>query len=244
MKESKEMQNETGFNLLRLAIVGKEKGGKSRLAATAPKPVLVRDYDQRKESLAGIPGVFAVTYSDPPLPMMPNGFAEILDDTAKLEKEAIVKDFVPDASPEWRDKHIATVVEDSNASLARLIRSSILYANPKIRRDVNIGGKMTVHTIGSRDFYNSEMPTMEDYVLRVLALPMHVIMTFHEARGSAGFYGRESQVHRQDCAVSRQARSPVSVLQRGLAPRTRTRQRAKGSNCSGLLVHNLYQPSS
>jgi len=44
---------------------------------------------------------------------------------------------------------------------------------------------MVVQAIGSRDFYNSEMPVMEDYVLRLFGLPMHVIMTFHEAAEEA-----------------------------------------------------------
>ena len=112
MKTTKEMENQTGFERLRLAIVGQEKAGKSRLAATAPKPVLIRDYDQRRESVAGIPGVFAITYTDEPLPKQPEGWNEVLDDTTKLEQEATIKDFCPDASAEWRDKVPATLVED------------------------------------------------------------------------------------------------------------------------------------
>ena len=190
MRTTKEMENQTGFERLRLAIVGQEKAGKSRLAATAPKPVLLRDYDQRRESVAGIPGVFVVTYTDEPLPKQPEGFSEVLDDTTKLEREATIGDFCPDASPEWRDKRPATLVEDSNASLSRLIRANILYSSPKLRRDISFAAKAgqaatTIQTIGSRDFYNSEMPTMENYILRILGLPMHVIMTFHEAAEEA-----------------------------------------------------------
>lgn len=55
---------------LRIAIVGPMKSGKSWFAASAPKPVLVYDFDNRAESLSGKPGVSVKTLvdTDPRLP--------------------------------------------------------------------------------------------------------------------------------------------------------------------------------
>lgn len=49
---------------LKISIVGKPKSGKSWFAASAPKPVMVYDFDDRSESLAGKPGVFVKTVID------------------------------------------------------------------------------------------------------------------------------------------------------------------------------------
>lgn len=49
---------------LKIAIVGKPKSGKSWFAATGPKPVLIYDFDDRAESLAGRDGVFVKTLID------------------------------------------------------------------------------------------------------------------------------------------------------------------------------------
>lgn len=49
---------------LKIAIMGEPKTGKSWFAATAPKPVLVYDFDNRAESLAGMEGVMIKTLED------------------------------------------------------------------------------------------------------------------------------------------------------------------------------------
>ena len=49
----------------KIAIVGPQKGGKSRLAATANrKPIYFWDFDDRLISVAGMPGVFGKTYKE------------------------------------------------------------------------------------------------------------------------------------------------------------------------------------
>jgi hypothetical protein len=60
-----------------------------------------------------------------------------------------------------------------------------LYCSPKIRREINIGGKMSVFFPGGFDAWNAEMSTMENFILRLLALPLNVIVTFHEAAEEA-----------------------------------------------------------
>lgn len=49
---------------LKISIIGKPKSGKSWFAVSAPKPIRVYDFDDRKESIAGREGVFPVTLID------------------------------------------------------------------------------------------------------------------------------------------------------------------------------------
>lgn len=51
-------------NRLKIAIVGKPKSGKSWFAASGPKPLMVYDFDDRAESIAGKDGVFVKTLFD------------------------------------------------------------------------------------------------------------------------------------------------------------------------------------
>src|SRR5713101_1087880 len=63
------MSEEPPVSKLKLLIVGHEKNGKSRLAATGRKPILFHDFDDRAEALNGIPGVYVIPYPDPQWPM-------------------------------------------------------------------------------------------------------------------------------------------------------------------------------
>ena len=49
---------------LKVAIVGKPKSGKSWFAVSAPKPLMVYDFDDRAQSIAGKEGVFVKTLID------------------------------------------------------------------------------------------------------------------------------------------------------------------------------------
>jgi len=173
------MEKQTGFETLRLALVGKEKSGKSRLAVTAPKPVLVMDFDGRKESIAGIPGVYAITYRDEAWPKQPSGYSDFLDDLSKLEKEASLADLGFSST-----EHPATVIADSVTSLSRLIMNYELYTNTDIRRSIKVGGYETFFP-KNFDAWNAEMSTMEAILLRLLGLPLHVIITLHETAEEA-----------------------------------------------------------
>lgn len=182
MKITKAMENEIEAKRLRIAAIGKEKSGKSRLAATGRKPVLFLDTDQRRDSVAGIKDVFAITYADPPWPKQPEGFPEMLDTLTALERGATVGQLIEGSKDE---RTPATVVLDSVSTTSNLIMSYELYSNKDLRREVSIGGKMTVFFPKSFDAWNAEMKTMESLVLRLLGLPMDVICIFHEAAEEA-----------------------------------------------------------
>ncbi len=78
MIEATSLEERKPFDRLLAAIVGVEKSGKSRLAATAEKPVLIHDFDGRADALAGVPGVYALTYRDVGGYAQPSAFTDFL----------------------------------------------------------------------------------------------------------------------------------------------------------------------
>src|SRR5947199_1415748 len=87
--ELADMSVEAPFHKIKLAIVGKEKAGKSRLAATGRKNVLFLDHDNRRESVAGIPGVYAISFIDNSWPKQPEVYNETLDLLTLMEQSAL-----------------------------------------------------------------------------------------------------------------------------------------------------------
>lgn len=186
------METATPFDKLKLAIVGKEKAGKSRLAVTGRKPVLLLDFDQRKESVAGTPGLFAATIADPGASFMqPTALSETLDLLSKLEKEATLSDLgFTNTNPVTNSVQVLndylkmrpqTLIVDSCQTFAKTAMRYALFSSKEIRREINVGGKMQVFVPKGFDAWNGEMDMVEQALLRMLALPMDVIWTFHES---------------------------------------------------------------
>jgi hypothetical protein len=178
------MEKATPFDRLILAEVGPEKAGKSRLAATGRKPVLFFDYDRRKQSVAGVAGVYAVTITDPPEDYkQPTAFSEGLDVIAKLEKpEGTLADIDP-AFPKIRPK---TVVIDSMQTLGLAAMRFTLFSTPELRREINIGGKMMVMLSKGWDGWTAETSAVGNFFLRLLGIKdLDVICVFHEVAEEA-----------------------------------------------------------
>lgn len=167
------------FDKLRLLEVGMEKSGKSWCMATAPKPILVFDFDLRAGALAGKKDVFALTFSEPDSSQQPQAFCEFLDVLTKMESGADLRSF----DDTWKiDKGVkpATISPDSITTLARAVNRYALYANEPIRRRITFGGKFSVDFVKSFDGWNAEMMTVEQAILRCLAMPYHFVTTLHE----------------------------------------------------------------
>lgn len=167
------------FTKLQLLEVGLEKSGKSWCAATAPKPILFFDFDLRANALAQKKGVFALTFSEPPSNIQPEAFSEFLDVLTKLEGGATLRDLGPDWKVDTGVKP-ATIVPDSITTLARAVNRFALYSNEPLRRRITFGGKFSVDFVKSFDGWNAEMTTVEQAILRCLAMPYHLITTLHE----------------------------------------------------------------
>src|SRR6267154_6750327 len=84
--ELKNMAEEPPIKKVKLAIVGREKNGKSRLAATGRKPILFHDFDERAESLQGMDGVFVISYHDRSWPIQPESAQDFLTKISSMEE--------------------------------------------------------------------------------------------------------------------------------------------------------------
>jgi len=151
---------------LKVAILGKPKSGKSWFAATAPPPVLVYDFDDRKESLAGKPGVHAKTLRDTMrAPTVVKAIEEDLSNFQyrKLKGQAIPKSFV----------------FDTVTNLIPAIKHDYLQYNPKDGRAIRLGGGMSIQIGTSYDLINTTVGFL-NYIITEFSALGNVILVFHE----------------------------------------------------------------
>jgi hypothetical protein len=183
--EAFELETTTPFDRFLGLLIGREKAGKSRLAATAPKPVLVLDTDGRAAALAGISGVYALTFREPPPHMQPTAFNDILDiltqlETNELDLSKLLVNGVaafPHIAPGTK---LRTLVADSVQTLARAAMSYALYSSPDMRRQLKIGG-WQINFVKNFDGWNAEMQAVESVLLRMIGLSnVNIIATLHE----------------------------------------------------------------
>lgn len=161
---------------LKLALVGEEQNGKSRLAATARKNILFHDFDDKKESLQGLPGVYVITYRDPKWPNQPTASQDFLTNISKLEQSLDLADLgfkVP------KGTLVRTNVVDSIQTCGKAAQAYAMYNNKDLRREITFGGHKVFIPSGW-DAVNSEMGEVDNFILRLLALPTDTIITLHE----------------------------------------------------------------
>ncbi len=169
----------TPFDQLLVALVGKYKAGKSRLAATAPGSVLFFDFDNRARSVAGRAGVYAVSYVDKTGHMQPDVFTDFLSKLTELEQYKCDLAMIG-FSVEPGTVFAKTIVLDSCQTLSDAIMRYVLANGSKgVTRTISISG-MNVNFPGGFDAWNAEIATIKDVLLRIMALGVNVIMTFHE----------------------------------------------------------------
>jgi hypothetical protein len=180
--EAASMEQATAVDRIHMALVGPGKSGKSRLAATAREPVLFIDADNRRESLAGIKGVYALTIMDSlESGRQPTAYNDMLTLATHIEQGKTLKTIGEIYGAQgWPDVRPRTLVDDSLFSIARCASNYILYTNKDIRREmVVVGGKLQIR--GSRDFWNFEIPAVENLIFRQLAIKdLDLIVIYHE----------------------------------------------------------------
>jgi hypothetical protein len=178
----KSMETEPPVAKLKLAIVGKEKHGKSRLAATGRKNVLVHDFDNRSEALQGMKGVYVIPYPDPQWPNQPEAAQKFLDVLGRMEETLDLSnygDLVKGADKLPKETIIRTNVIDSVATFGKSFQNYAMFGQKDIRREI-LFGKVKVFLPGGWDAWNAEMVPVENNILRVLALPSDTIIILHE----------------------------------------------------------------
>ena len=183
--ESFELESLTPFERFLGVLSGREKAGKSRLAATAPKPVLVLDFDGRAAALAGLPGVYALTFREPPPHIQPTAFNDMLDVLTMLEaNEGDLSMLMANGRPAFptvpKGTKLKTLVADSVQTLARAAMSYALYTSADMRRQLKIGG-WQINFVKNFDGWNAEMQAVESVLLRMIGLSnANLIATLHE----------------------------------------------------------------
>src|ERR1700732_4633624 len=90
--ELSNMEEITQVGKLNLALIGYEQNGKSILATTARKPILFHEFDGKKETLRGKPGVFVLSYKDPQWPNQPTAAQDFLTKIGQLENSIDLPD--------------------------------------------------------------------------------------------------------------------------------------------------------
>lgn len=180
MIELVDMESATPFDRLRLVLVGREGVGKSRLAATGRKGILTFDWDGRRESIAGMPGVKAATLIDPGnVNVQPTAFNDGVTLLTKLEASRTFSGIGFKKVPEGQDS-IKTVVMDSVFSMAKAARAFSMYTTQDLARSLKIGS-MLVRLPSGWDSWNAEVALVTQFIERLLAIKgMDVILIFHE----------------------------------------------------------------
>jgi hypothetical protein len=182
------MQEEPPVAKLKIALVGKEKNGKSWLAATGRPWVLDHDFDNRAEALQGKKGVCAISYVEPQWPQQPTAAQQFLDVMAQLETSLDLHDLIPllrrlNPTKKFPDVPketiIGTNVIDSIQTFGKAFQNYALYGQKDIRREITFGG-LKVFLPGGWDAWNAEMIPVENCVLRMLALPTDTVIVLHE----------------------------------------------------------------
>jgi hypothetical protein len=173
---------------LKIALVGKEKNGKSWLAATGRPWVLVNDFDNRAEALQGKRGVCAISYVEPQWPRQPEAAQLFLDVLGQLEQSLDLYDLIPflrqrNPTVKYPDVPkgtiIGTNVIDSIQTFGKAFQNYALFGQKDIRREITFAGQK-IFLPGGWDAWNAEMIPVENSVLRLLALPTDTIIVLHE----------------------------------------------------------------
>lgn len=158
-------------------LIGKEKSGKSRVAATAPGPILFIDWDGRYESIRGIPNVYVITFEETKPPSL---YSDTLTLLTKLENSRDLS-----TMPEYGFKFdkgqvvIETIVGDSISALSKGALGHALVTQGDIRRVIQ-AGQTAVYLPNGWDAWNSDMFMVDAVVTRLLALDTNLILCVHE----------------------------------------------------------------
>lgn len=147
-------------DILRIAIMGKPKTGKSWLAATAPKPIRYYDHDNRAASLEGKPGLFIKSR-----PTM----LEVEADLSVMKANKIKKLPLP-----------ATIVHDTVTYMNRAMEEEIFRQDPKLARTIRVGNSTSMKIRNSWDVINGIQRYVEYLINEYTNLGVNLIFVFHE----------------------------------------------------------------
>lgn len=143
--------------LIKCLLLGKSGSGKTTSAGmTLPPPVLVIDYDNRAESLAGVPGVEII---------------KLLPDAADAARWKKVEELTEELWSAVRKKTLKykSILESGLTSMNRMSMYWALLLDPKR----GLGGSP------AKQHYPPQMKTLQDHILRMLGLPLNYVLEGH-----------------------------------------------------------------
>jgi len=151
-------------DFLKIAIIGEQKSGKSWFAATAPKPIRYYDWDNRKESLEGKPGLYIS--STPALTML-----DVETDLSVMKANKIKKLPLP-----------ATIVHDTVTFMRKAMEDELRRQNPNsnLFRGIKVGNSTSVYVGQGWDVVNGIQNYMQYLIDEYTGLGINQIFVFHE----------------------------------------------------------------
>lgn len=158
--------------MLKIAIVGEPKAGKSWFAMTAPGPIWEADFDQRSEAIkefirkSGRKDIAAKTYFDVN-PAQPTAISAFETDISMFE-------YLKQQGKEYPKTYIL----DSMTYLRVACEHELIKQHPSMSRVVKMGNT-TVKIPSHYDIINGNRAYME-YLIGRLSQLGHVIAIFHE----------------------------------------------------------------
>ena len=162
----------TATEQLKIAIIGPPKGGKSRLASTAPKkPIYHFNFDGRLAAISGIAGNFGKEYMDTTDPNKTTAWAAVETDMGMFEYQKvkgapIPGTFVFDPIDYMSERAMRKVCVDNSS-------------NTKYTRKITVGNK-TFNIPGGWDAYSAEVSLVGNMIARGIELGSDIIVIFHE----------------------------------------------------------------
>jgi hypothetical protein len=144
---------------LKIAIVGEPKTGKSWLAATAPTPNLIFDFDDRAESLAGKSGLI------------------IKQKPSMIEVERVLS--IAKAAKAQKQPLPVTFTFDSVTYMNRAMEEEIFRQSPDLARTLKVGPGKGMQIRKGWDAVNGIQRYME-YLIAEFSPLGNIIFVFHE----------------------------------------------------------------
>ena len=157
---------------MKIAIVGPQKGGKSRLAATAyRKPVYFWDFDDRLISVSGIPDVFGKTYRETTTLTNSTAWPSVIQDMGMFEYQKSKGAKIP-----------GTMVFDSMTYMLERAMQYVIVNNSDMRREVVMNKSTGLKSFVPKNYdaYKAEMGQVMNILNRSLELGCDLICCFHE----------------------------------------------------------------
>lgn len=170
--ESSTIEN---YDRIKLMLLGEPGSGKSWLLCTGRKPILVYDFDDRRESIARKAGVYIKTIVDRDQEH-PVAWQELEKDIGALEY-----------AKQKGELRIRTIGLDSLTNMIKAAHNQLMSDNQKLCRKVRVNGKDYLIT-QEFDAITTTQRMIEGILNRLYELGIDVICTAHIRREKSAEY--------------------------------------------------------